>query len=331
MLIKRAFVLLAFLVLKNFLFAQETLVIKSENLKATDTIWVYKPESYSTKNKKKYPVIYLLHGHGGDYKSWSQLVDLQKLADKYQFLIVCPDGLKKSWYINSPNQDSTQYEDFFMRELMPTIHRKYAEDPSKVFITGNSMGGYGAMWLYLKHPDVFLSAGSTSGVLNLRYSANKNTTLPYLLGAYSDNNTLFDDYSAINLLTNIAGQNKSILIDCGTEDYLLTANQKFKEKCDELKINVTFITAPGAHTGSYWSKSILQHFRFFAQQIDNQNSQEKSVKSKKHRRIFLLGFNIFYPIKTVPYKLIISKFACYVKTLRITFLQPFMANNSWPN
>ncbi len=288
MLIKRVSVLLAFLFLKNFLFGQETLVIKSENLKAADTIWVYKPETYATKNKKKYPVIYLLHGHGGDYKSWGQLTNLQKLANQYRFLIVCPDGLKKSWYINSPNQDSTQYEDFFMKELMPTINRKYAQDPSKVFITGNSMGGYGAMWLYLKHPDIFLSAGSTSGVLNLRYSSNKNTTLTYLLGAYSESNTLFDDYSAVNLLRNIVGQNKSFLIDCGTEDYLLVANQKFKEKCDELKINATYITAPGAHTGSYWSKSILRHFRFFAEQIDNQVNQEKLIKPKKHRRIFFI-------------------------------------------
>lgn len=275
MLIKRVSLLLPFLFLQIVLFAQETLVINSDNLKAADTIWVYKPESYT--NKQKYPVVYLLHGHGGDYKSWSTLTNLQKLADQYQFLIVCPDGLKKSWYINSPQPDSAQYEDFFIKELMPLISRKYADDRTRTFITGNSMGGFGAMWLFIKHPDLFLSAGSTSGVLNLRYSSNKKVSLAYLFGDYSDENTLFDDYSPVNLLKNIEGSNKAIIFDSGTEDYLYITSQQFRQKCDELKIKATYTAQPGAHNGPYWSKSILQHFRFFAEQV----SEVKSAKSAR--------------------------------------------------
>jgi putative tributyrin esterase len=280
MVVKRICLLLAFLLVANWIFAQETLVIPSDNLQTSDTVWVYKPENYTTKNKHKYPVLYLLHGHGGNYKSWSTIIDLQKLADEYQFLIVCPDGLKKSWYINSPQQDSIQYEDFFLKELMPAIAKKFAEDSSKILISGNSMGGYGAMWLFLKHPDLFLSAGSTSGVLNLRYSANKKT-LSYLLGAYSEDNTLFDDYSPINLLKNIAGTAKEIIFDSGTEDYLYITSQQFRQKCDELKIKATYIAQPGAHTGNYWSKSILQQFEFFKAIVDKQTAAEKVAKAKK--------------------------------------------------
>jgi putative tributyrin esterase len=280
MVIKRVCSLLAFLCIANCIFAQEVLVIPSDNLQTSDTVWVYKPESYLTKKKQKYPVLYLLHGHGGNYKSWSTITDLQKLADEYQFLIVCPDGLKKSWYINSPQQDSIQYEDFFLKELMPAIAKKFAEDSSKLLITGNSMGGYGAMWLFLKHPDLFLSAGSTSGVLNLRYSANKKT-LSYLLGNYSEDNALFDDYSPINLLKNITGTDKEIIFDSGTEDYLYITSQQFRQKCDELKIKATYTAQPGAHTGSYWSKSILQQFNFFKAVIDKQTAAEKVAKAKK--------------------------------------------------
>lgn len=276
--VKEAFVLFIFLLLQSLAFAQERLVINSYNLKEADTIWVYKPENYTSK--QKYPLVYLLHGHGGDYKSWSQITDLQKLADEYQFLIVCPDGLKKSWYINSPNQDSTQYESFFVKELIPLIARKYAENPSKIFITGNSMGGYGAMWLFIKHSNLFLSAGSTSGVLNLRYSANKKT-LTYLLGDYSDENALFDDYSPINLLKNIDGTKKEVIFDCGTEDYLYVTSQQFKQKCDELKIKATYSAQPGAHTNEYWSKSILLHFKFFAEQAEKQIPPKKNGKVKK--------------------------------------------------
>jgi putative tributyrin esterase len=280
MVVKRVCVLLAFLFVVSFGWAQDMLVIPSDNLKAADTILVYKPESYLTKKKQKYPVLYLLHGHGGNYQSWSTITDLQKMADEYQFLIVCPDGLKKSWYINSPKEDSTQYETFFIKELIPAIAKKYAEDSSKLLIAGNSMGGYGAMWLFLKHPDLFLSAGSTSGVLNLRFSANKKT-LSYLLGDYSEDNTLFDDYSPINLLKNIAGTDKAIIFDSGTEDYLYITSQQFRQKCDELKIKATYIAQPGAHTGSYWSKSILQQFQFFKDIIDQQVAAEKVAKDKK--------------------------------------------------
>ncbi|EHQ26831.1 alpha/beta hydrolase [Mucilaginibacter paludis] len=259
------FTLLLLLTCKQ-MFAQETMVIHSPNLRANDTVWVYKPADY--KPNEACPVVYLLHGHSGNYKSWSGLVNLQALANLYHFLIVCPDGLKKSWYINSPNKDSTQYEDFFIRELMPAVAKKFAVQPQNIFITGNSMGGYGAMYLFLRHPDLFKSAGSTSGVLNLRYSAFHKTTIAYLLGAYSESNSLFDSYSPVNLLQNIAGKNKTFIFDTGTEDYLYITSKKFREKCDELKLKATYIAQPGAHTGSYWTKSIPQHFSFFSNLVN---------------------------------------------------------------
>ncbi len=44
----------------------------------------------------------MLHGHSGDYKQWSEIVDLKYYANKYNFLIVCPDGNFDSWYVDSP-------------------------------------------------------------------------------------------------------------------------------------------------------------------------------------------------------------------------------------
>lgn len=259
---KLSFLCLGFLLSLVSLRAQDTLVLKSSYLKTDDSVLVFKPTDYSVS--AKYPAVFLLHGHSANYKSWSKLADLQQLADQYEFIIFCPDGLKRSWYINSPNKDSLQYESFFMKEFLPRMQKKYKLDSTRLFITGASMGGHGAMWLFLQHPDVFLSAGSTSGVLNLRYSGFKKTTLSYLLGPYSESNTLFDDYSVVNHLYKIRGLNKEIIFDSGTEDYLYITSRKFREKCDELKIKATYIARPGAHTGGYWSESILDHFRFFS-------------------------------------------------------------------
>jgi len=250
--------------------AQDTLAIFSpKNLKQKDSVLVFKPQQYD--KSKKHAAVYLLHGHSANYKSWSNLTNLQKLADQYQFIIICPDGLKKSWYINSPNKDSLQYEDFFIKELMPAISNKYNIDQQNIFITGASMGGYGAMWLMLNHPNLFAGAGSTSGVLNLRYSAFKKTTITYLLGTYDDKNELYDQYSPVNKLETIQKLNKAIIFDSGTEDYLYITSRKFREKCDELKIKATYIAQPGAHTGGYWTKSIPKHFEFFAEHLVKTN------------------------------------------------------------
>jgi len=245
--------------------AQDLLTVHSpKNLKQTDSVLVFKPEQ---SKLEKYPVVYLLHGHNANYRSWSKLADLQKLANQHQFIIVCPDGLKKSWYLNSPNKDSLQFESFFLEELMPTINKNYKIDSKNTFITGASMGGFGAMFMMTKYPQLFTGAGSTSGVLNLRYSAFRKTTIAYLIGAYDDTNKLYDDYSPVNHLQTLQGLDKALIFDTGTEDYLYITSKQFRQKCDDLKIKATYIAQPGGHTGGYWSKSILRHFEFFAEHL----------------------------------------------------------------
>lgn len=246
---------------------QDLLVLKSPALKTSDSVLVYKPAAYDLK--VTYPVVYLLHGHSANYKTWSRLANLQSLADAYKFIVVCPDGLKKSWYMNSLQADSTQYEDFFIKELIPKINSSYRTDQDKVFVTGASMGGFGAMYLFMNYPDTFLSAGSTSGVLNLRHSGFKKTTIACLLGQYSEENKAFDTYSPVNRLERIKDLKKTLIFDCGTEDYLYKANNQFRQKCDELKIKAIYITQPGGHTGAYWSKSIIAHFDFFYELANN--------------------------------------------------------------
>ena len=67
------------------------------------------------------------------------------------FIIICPDGLKDSYYINSPKDDSQQYLDFFIYDLIPQIQKKYQIDNNAKLITGNSMGGYGALYIFLNN------------------------------------------------------------------------------------------------------------------------------------------------------------------------------------
>ncbi len=115
--------------------AQEKWVLKSEYLAKPDTVLVFKPKNYV--KEKKFPLVYLLHGYSQNYKQWSQTSDLQKLADQYGFIIITPDGFT-SFYINSPIQKKSRYEDFFFKKLVPKVHQSFTIDERNVFIRYSS-------------------------------------------------------------------------------------------------------------------------------------------------------------------------------------------------
>ncbi|MFO7655871.1 MAG: alpha/beta fold hydrolase [Bacteroidales bacterium] len=256
----KALVFIIILFQGAYICAQEELVISNNQLPGNDTVWVYTPSGYNVS--QKYPAVYMLHGINGNYSSWGRLVNLQHYADKYGFIIVCPDGFKDSFYFNSPRIKNSQYELFFVNSLYTTILDRYAIDSSKVFITGLSMGGAGAMYLFLRNPQLFLSAASTSGVLDLSCS-NSKSSLKRLLGDDYTEGIKYSKFSAISYLENISNTGKQILFDCGTEDHLYECNNMFRKRCDVLKLKATYISQPGAHCSSYWAKSIRYHFDFF--------------------------------------------------------------------
>jgi putative tributyrin esterase len=243
--------------------AQDQIVYQSKNLPKADTTWIFKPKSY--KKTDKMPVIFLLHGYGGNYKQWNNIMDAQKYADEYGFIIVCPDGLYNSWYLNSPVKIDWQYEKFFFEELYPDIKKKYKTD-QHVFISGLSMGGHGAMYLFIQNPSLFSAVGSTSGGIKLSDSFGKYG-LGDLLGNPPADNDLWKKYSVYENLERLKGNTTPIIFDCGSSDMFYASNNLLKQKCDVLKLNATYISQPGGHNKTYWEKSIKQQFEFFRNQL----------------------------------------------------------------
>ncbi|WP_316830321.1 alpha/beta hydrolase family protein [Pedobacter aquatilis] len=244
--------------------AQEQLVFKSKNLPLPDTTWIFTPKKIAKTDRV--PAIILLHGFGGNYKQWNNIMDAQKYADEYGYIIICPDGLVKSWYLNSPAKTDWQFESFFFDEFLPKIKKDYPIDTSNLFITGLSMGGHGALWLFLKHPEEFKSAGSTSGGINLRDAIGK-FGVPELLGNPDKDSDIWLKYAVIQNIDKLAGSKKEIIFDCGADDFFYDSNNAMKKKCDSLKINATYISQPGTHNSAYWKKSIRQQFEFFSKQV----------------------------------------------------------------
>ena len=123
----------------------------------------------------RYPVLYFLHGLFENEKSWSEhsgrqtwesLMGQGKIG---KFIVVMPDG-GESFYINSFDGHE-RYEDFFLQELIPAIDHKYrtTANPEARGISGVSMGGYGALHLGMRHPDVFGSASAHSAALIAKF------------------------------------------------------------------------------------------------------------------------------------------------------------------
>ena len=99
----------------------DTVTIQSNTLKKETKVLVISPTNTSNENES-YPVVYLLHGYGGDYKQWNNVApQLQYQADLHKIIFVCPDGGKGSWYFDSPIDSTIRYESYITKELVPYI------------------------------------------------------------------------------------------------------------------------------------------------------------------------------------------------------------------
>jgi S-formylglutathione hydrolase FrmB len=145
--------------------------IPSAILQRDVSICVALPADYALSASVRYPTLYFLHGLFENERSWSSrggqqiLEDLVAQGEIGKFLVVLPDG-GRTFYVNSPDGHE-RYEDFFIQELVPAIDRKYCTIPRPAArgISGTSMGGYGALHLAMRHPDVFGSASAHSAAL----------------------------------------------------------------------------------------------------------------------------------------------------------------------
>lgn len=140
---------------------------------ADRAVSVYLPPGYSRESDKRYPTLYLLHGIGDDQSVWTQgwaeehagfatisdLMDKGIAAGRFRaMIVVMPDAktlFPGGFYTNSPA--SGNWEDFICKDLLAYIDQHYPTltKAEARGIAGHSMGGYGALKLGMKHPDLF--------------------------------------------------------------------------------------------------------------------------------------------------------------------------------
>ncbi|MFN8251124.1 MAG: alpha/beta hydrolase family protein [Ferruginibacter sp.] len=232
---------------------------------------VITPQSYDTA--KLLPVIYLLHGYSDNYAGWlSNAKGVDVLADQYNVIVVCPDGGYGSWYWNSPVDSSFRYETYIATELVQYTDSHYRTIAGKKgrAITGLSMGGHGALYLAIKHPDVFGAAGSMSGGVDIRPFPNK-WDMAKRLGAYAANPQYWEQNTVVNMLHLIQPGTLQLIIDCGTEDFFYEVNQQLHQQLLYRNIPHDYITRPGKHDWNYWTNAVKYQFLFMSEFFKKQS------------------------------------------------------------
>ena len=272
-----------FLLLSANLFAQtgkvyDNLSLPSKILKSERKYAVYLPPDYETSDRS-YPVLYLLHGGGDDQTGWVQFGEVLHITDKAinegtatPMIIIMPDAnTGRRGYFNDPKGD-WNYEDFFFKELVPYVEKKYRIKSDKRYraVAGLSMGGGGSFVYALHHPEMFSSAcplSASTGPLTLEDAKkqlakdNPNVTDSVVTNYYNRQ-------SVLALVNSVPDDQKKAVrwyIDDGDDDFLYEGNALVHIAMRKKDIPHEFRIRDGGHNWTYWRASLPDVLAFVSQ------------------------------------------------------------------
>jgi len=290
-----------------------TAKLESKALGVTKDVVVYLPASYDTSTKR-YPVFYYLHGLGGDETNWVEGGKLDKTADALgiEAIVVMPDG-DDGFYVDSPKQvdydacmkdgaglffpqrkkhstcvRASKYETYITKDLVAWVDATYRTIPKRDAraIAGLSMGGFGALQLAMRHPDMFVAAASHSGVDALLYAGpipytKGNVVLQHDVKKWGDGLGPFgtwirdifgpelarwQSYDPATLVAKLDPKQPApaLYLDCGTEDEFLLHNgmQYVHDLLAERGIEHAYYIGPGRHNFEFWSVRVKNSLEF---------------------------------------------------------------------
>jgi S-formylglutathione hydrolase FrmB len=237
------------------------------------------PRGYDTDPTARYPVLYFLHGLGGNEQEllesggMNEIEDLRAADKTSEFLVVAPNG-GRSFFINS-RDGRLRYEDFFIKEFLPFIESHYRIEAVRKDrgITGVSMGGYGALRLGLKYPELFGSVSAHSAALidklpRFEGSEDQTAGVARVLGGSFGNPVdpkYWERESPFTIVrTSPKPANLPIYFDCGTDDdFGFNAGaQKFHDLLASRGIPHEFHLYPGGHDMDYFADHLPASLEF---------------------------------------------------------------------
>jgi len=237
----------------------DTIVYNSKTVGAKRRAIIYTPPGFS--NKKKYPVLYLLHGIGGDEKEWLNGGKPQVILDNLYaenkiepMIVVMPNGraMKDDRAIgnvfdSAKVQAFTTFEKDLLNDLIPFIEKKYPvlKDRESRAIAGLSMGGGQSLNFGLGNLDKFAWVGG--------FSSAPNTKKPEEL--------LPDPEMAKSKL-------KLLWISCGDNDGLISFSKRTHDNLYEKVVPHIYYIEPGVHDFKVWKNGLYMFSQFLFKPVD---------------------------------------------------------------
>ncbi len=239
---------------------------------------IYFPPDYETSTRS-YPVLYLLHGGGDDQTGWVQFGEVQHIADKAihegkatPMVIVMPDANTVRRGYSNNALGTWLYEDFFFKELMPFVEKKYRIKSDKRYraIAGLSMGGDGSFTYALHHPELFSSACPLSAGTGPLTKEIARTNVRRIDSTATDTQieAFYNRQSVPLLVNNMPDSLKKAVrwyIDCGDDDFLYEGNSLVHIAMRKKEIPHEFRIRNGGHTWSYWRSALPEVLDFISQ------------------------------------------------------------------
>jgi S-formylglutathione hydrolase FrmB len=236
------------------------------------------PPSFDADKARHFPILYFLHGLGDNEQffihsgAWNLVEDMRDKGELGDFLIVTPEA-RSSFYINA-RDGKNRYEDFLVQEFFPYIEKRYRVTPgrSNRAISGISMGGYGALHLAFRRPQLFSSVSAHSAALINKlptFLAGATPDSPrsrVLGGVFGDppDPSFWEQNSPIAMARtgNLAGM--KIYFDCGDEDdFGFDSGARALDRVlTERRVAHQFHIYPGRHDAGYFAEHLPASLAF---------------------------------------------------------------------
>lgn len=237
----------------------DTISYASKTVGVTRRAIIYTPPSYS--KRKKYPVLYLLHGIGGDEKEWLTHGQPQVILDNMYadgklepMIVVMPNGRamkddRATGNIMAPDKVEAfaTFEKDLLNDLIPYIEKKYPvlKDRENRAIAGLSMGGGQSLNFGLGNLDKFAWVGG--------FSSAPNTKEPSVL--------VPDPQAAKDKL-------KLLFISCGDADNLIRFSERTHEYLVENDVPHIYYIEPGVHDFKVWKNGLYMFSKLLFKPVD---------------------------------------------------------------
>jgi len=240
------------------------ITVKTKNLKGRGDICVFVPP---VKNAENLPLVILLHGVYGSAWVWSQKAGVHRTAwEMIQSKEIAPiviampsDGLwgDGSGYLPHNQKD---FEKWIVEDVPNAVIENIpsVSATSDLFISGLSMGGFGALRLGIKYADKFKAISAHSAITDIGQ-------MPLFVEESTGNYEQEDkrENSVLGVLEKYGSTIPRLRFDCGSEDELISYNRQLHSALKDKGVAHIYEEFPGAHEWSYWQEHIKDCLLFF--------------------------------------------------------------------